>query len=150
MRRKEKAVTDPKAIEAIIAAARVCRLGMCHRGNPYVVPLCFGYREKVFYFHSAARGRKLDVLDAKPRVCVELESGVTLQPADKPCQWGMGFSSVIAFGTARRVSDPDEKRRALDAIMDHYGNGSWDYAAKALDATMVIRVDVDEMTAKRS
>jgi nitroimidazol reductase NimA-like FMN-containing flavoprotein (pyridoxamine 5'-phosphate oxidase superfamily) len=150
MRRNEKAVTDPVAIEAIIAAARVCRLAMCDRGRPYVVPLCFGYQDRVFYFHSAAQGRKLDVLNANPRVCVELESDVTLQPADKPCEWGMGFNSVIAFGTARRVSDPDEKRRALDAIMNHYGDGPWTYSEKVSAATVVIRVDVDEITAKHS
>jgi hypothetical protein len=150
MRRKEKAVSDPAAIEAIITAARVCRLAMCDRGNPYVVPLCFGYRDQVFYFHSAAQGRKLEVLDANPRVCVELESDVTLQPADQPCKWGMGFNSVIAFGTARRVSDSQEKQQALDTIMNHYGDGPWTYADKALSATVVIRVDVDEITAKHA
>lgn len=150
MRRKEKAVTDPHAIEAIIAKATVCRLAMCDQSTPYVVPLCFGYQNNVFYFHSANQGRKLDVLNANPNVCVEIETDITLKPGDKPCNWGMGFDSVIAFGTARQVSDPEEKRQALDAIMDHYGNGPWAYSDKALAATIVIRVDVDQMTAKHS
>ena len=150
MRRKEKAVTDPAAIEAIIKSAMVCRMAMCDQSMPYVVPLCFGYREGVFFFHSAANGRKLDILKANPHVCIELESDVTLQPGATPCKWGMGFNSVIAFGTAGQITDPADKRDALDTIMDHYGSGPWNYSAKVLDATVVIRVDVDHMTAKRS
>lgn len=150
MRRKEKAVTDPKAIEAIIHGAMVCRMAMCDQSEPYVVPLCFGYREGVFFFHSAAKGRKLDILNVNPHVCIELESDITLQPGATPCKWGMGFNSVIAFGTARRITDPADKRDALDTIMNHYGSGPWTYSAKVLDATVVIRVDVDHMTAKHS
>ena len=118
----------------------VCRLAMCDQNTPYVVPLCFGYKNKVFYFHSAKQGRKLDVLNANPNVCVEVETDITLNPGDKPCNWGMGFDSVIAFGTARQVSDPEEKRKSLDTIMDHYGNGPWTYSDKALAATKTAKL----------
>ena len=114
MRRKEKAVTDPAAIEAIIDDAQVCRLAMCDQTGPYVVPLCFGYRQGAFYFHSAVEGRKLDILDANPKACVELESEFSLKTGETPCKWGMGFHSVIAFGTVRRITDPRRRRfRAL-------------------------------------
>jgi len=150
MRRKEKAITDPAAIQAIVQAAKVCRLAMCGPEGPYVVPLCFGYRQGAFFFHCAAKGHKLDLLDADPRVCLELEGDVALQTAEKPCDWGMTFRSVIAFGSVRRLTDPDEKRAALDAIMDHYGTGPWTYTDKVLAATVVLRMDVDRLTAKRS
>jgi len=150
MRRNEKAVTDPAAIEAIIDGAQVCRLAMCDQTGPYVVPLCFGYRQGAFYFHSAGEGRKLDILDANPKVCVELESEISLKTGETPCKWGMGFRSVIAFGIVRRITDPADKRKALDVIMDHYGSGPWTYSDKALEATVVLRMEVDHMTAKHS
>lgn len=150
MRRKEKAITDSQAIEAILNRAHVCHLAMCDQASPYVVPLCYAYTEGVFYFHCADQGRKLQILDANPSVCVQVEADVALAPADKPCKWGMDFSSVIAFGEAHRVSDPQEKRRALDAIMDHYGSGQRNYSDRSLAATVVIRVDVRQMTAKHS
>lgn len=150
MRRKEKQVTDQAEIEAIIAKAPVCRLGLCDQGQPYVVPLCFGYSPGLFYLHAAAEGRKLAVLRQNPRVCVEIDTDIVLKTAGTPCAWGMGFKSVIGFGTAVIVTDPAEKRRGLDLIMAHYGGPTEGYAEKALEATVVIRVTIAEMTAKQS
>lgn len=150
MRRKEKQVTDNASIEAIIAGARVCRLGLCDRGQPYVIPLCFGYAQGVFYLHSAAQGRKIDILRDNPRVCIEIDGDTVLKTGESPCKWGMGFKSVIGFGTAAIVTDPAEKCRGLGLIMAHYGGPTEGYAEKALDATTVIRVTISELTAKQS
>ncbi len=62
MKRKEKAVTDIKAIEEIISKAKVCRLAMSLDDQPYLVPLNFGYKNKTLYFHCANTGLKLDIL----------------------------------------------------------------------------------------
>jgi nitroimidazol reductase NimA-like FMN-containing flavoprotein (pyridoxamine 5'-phosphate oxidase superfamily) len=150
MRRTEKQVIDPAAIEAIIARAQVCRLGLCDQGQPYVVALCFGYAPGVFYLHSATEGRKIAVLRQNPRVCLQIDTDVEIKTAENPCSWGMRFKSVIGFGIADIVTDPDEKRRALDLIMAHYGGPPAAYPEKALEATTVIRVAIAEMTAKQS
>ena len=34
-------------------SCQVCRLGLCDGGEPYVVPLCFGYDGEALYFHAA-------------------------------------------------------------------------------------------------
>ena len=60
MRRKDKEITDRNAIESIIAKSRICRLAMVDDAGPYIVPLCFGFRNNTLYFHSAAEGKKLD------------------------------------------------------------------------------------------
>jgi len=65
MRRREKQITDRSQIEAIIARSQVCRLALSDGGQPYIVPLCFGYRRSRLYFHSAAAGRKIDILRRK-------------------------------------------------------------------------------------
>jgi hypothetical protein len=151
MRRKEKQVTDPAAIAAIIARAVVCRLGLCDQGQPYVVPLCFGYSPGFFYLHSAAEGRKIAVLRQNPKVCIQLDADIELKTGDSACAWGMGFKSVIGFGTAEIVADPEEKRRGLDLIMTHYGGPlPAAYPPQALEAATVIRVRIDALTAKQS
>lgn len=150
MRRKEKEITDREAIEAVIAAAPVCHLAMSDGTRPYVIPMSFGYRDKAFFFHSAREGRKIEILRDNPEVCITLETGVGLKTGAKACEFGIDFRSVVAFGRARFLEAPEEKRRALDILMRHYAAGDFDYADAVLAKTCVIRVDITEMTGKRS
>jgi nitroimidazol reductase NimA-like FMN-containing flavoprotein (pyridoxamine 5'-phosphate oxidase superfamily) len=150
VRRKEKEISDRAELKAVIAEARVCHLAMCDGVRPYVVPLCFGYADGIFYFHCALEGRKLEVLRQNPNVCLELEDGVTLKPGVKACQWGMNYRSVIAFGRAEWVEAPEARRRALDLIMARYAPGPYDYAQAMLAKTVVLRVKATGMTGKKS
>jgi nitroimidazol reductase NimA-like FMN-containing flavoprotein (pyridoxamine 5'-phosphate oxidase superfamily) len=150
MRRKEKQIHKREDIVAVIAEAQVCRLALCDGDTPYIVPMCFGYADHVFYFHCAAEGRKLDILRRNNNVCIELEAGVSLKAGAKACNWGMNFKSVIAFGRAEQVDAPDAKRQALDLIMARYAKGRFDYPEKVLAKTVILKVHVTTMTGKRS
>ena len=150
MRRKEKEIVDRAELETVIREATVCRMGLCDGGIPYIVPLCFGYTADTFYFHCAADGRKLEILERHPDVCLELEAGVALKPGAKACDWGMAYRSVIGFGRAERVDALELKRRALDLIMARYASGTFDYPEAALEKTVILKVAVRSMTGKRS
>jgi nitroimidazol reductase NimA-like FMN-containing flavoprotein (pyridoxamine 5'-phosphate oxidase superfamily) len=150
VRRQEKEIVDRAELETVISEARVCRMGLCDGGIPYIVPLCFGYAADTFYFHCAAEGRKLEILERNPEVCLELEAEVALKPGAKACDWGMTYRSVIGLGRAERVEAPESKRRALDLIMARYAFGTFDYSEAALEKTVVLKVAVRSMTGKRS
>lgn len=137
-------------MEDVIRGSRVCRLGLCDRGQPYVVPLCFGYSEGVLYFHCAERGRKLDIIRRNPRVCVECDIDAALVRADEAAKFTMTYRSVIAFGRASIVTDLEDRRRALDFLMAHYAEGEFSYPEKLVARTCIIRIDIDEMTGKAS
>jgi hypothetical protein len=47
MRRKDEEINDQSKIEAIIRSAGVCRLGLSDNGRPYIVPMSFGYQDRV-------------------------------------------------------------------------------------------------------
>ena len=49
MRRSDKEVTERKRIEDIISASKVCKLAMCVDNTPYIVPLCFGFKDNTLY-----------------------------------------------------------------------------------------------------
>ena len=155
MRRTDRAVQDPAQEEEILRACDVLRLGLVDRGLAYVVPLCFGIvREHgvlTFYVHCADTGRKLDLLEANPRAAFEMDTDHVLRPGDAACGWSMGYRSAMGVASLRRVEDPEEKRRGLDAIMAHYtGKGSWPYPAAALDRVTVLALWVEEISYKRS
>ena len=113
------------------------------------MPLNFGYDGKRIFFHCAVEGRKVDILRRNPRVCVEFAIPGDLIKGEQACDWGSAFESVIAFGQARILDQPDEKRTALACIMQQYSNDSWTFPDDMVARTCVIAVSVEEITGKR-
>ena len=150
MRRKEKEIVEKNEIEAVIAAAKVCRLAMADNGQPYIVPLSFGYADDELYFHSAMEGKKLDILKKNNRVCFEFDIDTEIKIGKTACQWGMKFRSVIGFGQAYFIEDPESKRSALDTIMGQYSNDAFEFPDETVAKTVVIRVEIESMTGKRA
>jgi uncharacterized protein len=150
MRRKEREIKDREAIDAIIRECRVCRLGLSDGGQPYVVPLSFGYDGESFYFHGASTGRKIDILRANNRVCFELDILGALRPSDEACRWSAGYRSVIGFGIAEIVELPEAKRKILGVIMAQYSDETFSFTDEAVHRTTVIKVHVDSITGKQS
>ena len=150
MRRKDKEITEKSEIESIIRNALVCRLGLTDNGTPYIVPLCFGYKDNRLYFHSAKVGRKIEILKRNSEVCFEFDDNVEVQAAKAACDWGMKYRSVIGYGRASFVEDPEEKRNALDVIMAQYADGAFEYSEKEFRKALVIKVEIESITGKKS
>lgn len=150
MRRKEKQITDQSEMVAILHRAEVCRLAMVDEGRPYIIPLNFGYSNGSLYFHSAWKGRKIDVLKQNPQVCFECDLDVKIVIGKKACEWGAEYKSVIGFGRARFITESEAKKKALNIIMDHYAGRSFDFSDGDVDKVAVIHVEIEEMTGKRS
>ena len=149
MRRKEKEVKDIKEIEAIIERATVCRLGLSVDNVPYIVPLNFGYKDRCLYFHSAKEGRKIDMIKSNDNVCFEVDTETELIKSNNPCKWGMKYSSVIGFGKAFLIEDPDEKKKGLDVIMAHYSpDRAYEYPQSVIEEVVVIQVKIEQMSGK--
>ena len=150
MRRKEKEILDREEIESIIKKADVCRLGLSDNNIPYIVPLNFGYKENCLYFHTAKVGKKMDMIKTNNMVCFELDIDHEVVRAENPCDWNMKFQSVIGYGKAFVLTDAEEKRQALDVIIEHYSGQTDEYAEKLVDRLAVIKVEIESMTGKKS
>jgi nitroimidazol reductase NimA-like FMN-containing flavoprotein (pyridoxamine 5'-phosphate oxidase superfamily) len=150
LRRKDKEITDKNEIESIIRKSLVCRLGLADNGMPYIVPLCFGYKDNSLYFHSAKEGRKIEIIKRNNAVCFEFDIDSEIKSGKDACAWGMKYRSVIGYGTATLIEDPEEKRKALDVIMAQYADGAFEYSEKAFGKALVIKVEIESMTGKKS
>ncbi len=150
MRRSEKAVTDLAGLEAILRAGRVCQLAIADQPAPYLVSLNYGYDDRCLYFHSAADGRKISLLQEHPVVSftVAIDGGVV--SAERACNWTNRFQSIVGHGIVTFMTEANDKRRALDLIMAQYGGIQGDYPAAALTATCVYKLEIQAMTGKRS
>ncbi len=150
MQKKDKEIKDVAAIEDILSNASVCRLGLCENDQPYIVPLCFGYKDNTLYFHCAGQGKKLDIIRKNNNVCFEFDIDLELVKDERPCNWGMKYKSVIGFGKAVFIEDIDWKRKALDIIMQHFSEETFEYPEQAVKNTTIVKVEIDNMTGKQS
>lgn len=154
MRRKDREITDHKKIEEIIRDCHCCRLGFNgDDGAVYIVPLSFGYvcedETDRLYFHSAKEGRKLDLIRKNSRVGFELDTNYQLNEAEIACGYSARFQSVIGTGTVRILTEPEEKRRGLQALMDHTaGPRAWEFSEEMLEAVCVFELTVESMACK--
>ncbi len=152
MRRSDKEITDRDVLERLLDDAQVLHLGLVDEGRPYVVPLNFGREGDVLYVHCAAEGRKLRCLTAQPAVCVEVERLDRVTKGSSACgEWTSHYESAIGFGTARVLADEADRERGLQAIMAKYsGRRDWTFKPETLAKTIVVRIDLERLTGKRS
>lgn len=137
-------------IEAIIRKASVCRLGILDGDTPYVVPLCFGYRDNTLYFHGSMKSGKYALIQKHPKVGFEFDILAETISAPDPCDWDMRYQSVIGSGTAAMVEEAAEKRQALEIIVSQYAEKSRPFTEQAMRATAVFKVEIETMTGKQS
>ncbi|MGZ3514062.1 MAG: pyridoxamine 5'-phosphate oxidase family protein [Thermodesulfobacteriota bacterium] len=149
MRKKDKEINDNAEIESILNRAEVCRLGLCYNNIPYIVPLNFGYKDNCIYLHSFPEGQKIDFLKRNNNVCFEIDVDCKLLNAEKPCDWSMKYRSVIGFGKASLLQELQQKKAALDIIMAHYSNGTYEYPENVMNALSVIKVRIESITGKK-
>ena len=153
MRKKKREITDPEKIRQIVQRCTVCRLGFCDNGQAYIVPMNFGFTEEnghyTFYFHSAAEGRKIDLIRQTGQAGFELDTGYQLHTADTACGHTAAFQSIIGSGTVRILEDPAEKAAGLQSIMLHNtGRGDWTFQPDILQLVCVFRLDAEELSCK--
>lgn len=149
MRKKKREIKSRDEIEEILGLARVMRLALCVDDQPYVVPLNFGYRDGVVYFHCAQSGRKMEMIRRNPKVSFAVESDIEIIIGELPCEWTTHFRSVIGFGTATIVDAETEKRLGMDVLMAHHGAKPGEYEPHNFKLAAIVKIEVDEMTGKK-
>jgi len=153
MRRKDREITDPNKIDVIIRECDCIRIGFNDNGEVYIVPLNFGFIHengvRIFYFHGAKEGRKIDLIRTSPYVGFELDCGHRPITGEIACQYALSFRSVTGNGNMEIVEDTDEKRTGLDAIMRQFtGRDGWSYSEAALKEVCVMKLTVTNISAK--
>ena len=148
MRRKDREM-DKEFAYTVLDAAPYVTLAMAEKGLPYCIPISPARSEDSLYFHCALEGLKNDLLSAQPKVCISAVSYV--RPVEG--KFTTEFSSAVAFGTARFITDDAEKIKALRLICEKYtpdNMPNFDAAISAsLGRTGVVRIDLDSVTGKQ-
>lgn len=153
MYRKDREVTDRELQRQMLDAADVMRIGMVVDGEPYVVPVSFGYTWEgelpILYLHGAKLGKKVDGLAGGARVCVEFDRFIRYDQLKRGIT--SRYQSLIGMGRVSEIEDIDEKAAALSVICAHCGYKLFDPTTCAgLKGTKVWRIQLDELTGKQN
>ncbi|MEE1010029.1 MAG: pyridoxamine 5'-phosphate oxidase family protein [Agathobacter sp.] len=151
--RREHEVTDINEIVGILDRAKVAHVGMIDDNKPYVVSMNYGYimenENLTIYLHGATEGRKLDILKKNPNVFIEIDTDIEPFEGEKPCQYGISYSSIMCEGVAEIVDDVEEKKKALSILMKTQTGKDFEFDDRMTTIVSVIRINVDSFTAKK-
>lgn len=152
-RYRERARYDRATVHQILDEALICHLGYLNAGRPVVLPTTHARLGEMLYLHGSTGSAPM--LAASPSglpVCVTatLIDGLVLARA--AMHHSLNYRSVVASGTARLVSDRQEKLRALAALLDHVAPGragdSRPPNFRELAATAVLALELVDVCAK--
>jgi uncharacterized protein len=144
---------ERETVHAVLDEAIVCHVGFVVDGRPVVLPHLHARLDEVLYLHGstgaramrAARGSGLEVC-----VTVTLLDGLVL--ARSAFNHSVNYRSVVVHGTATVVEDPQEKTRALAALVEAVAPGRTGStrppSRSELAATTVLRLDLHEVSVK--
>lgn len=152
-RYRERARYDRETVHQILDESLICHLGYVTDSQPVVLPTTHVRVGETLYLHgSSGSGPMLAARVVGMRVCITATVVDGLVLARSAMHHSLNYRSVVAMGTARIVDDPDEKARALGALLDHLRRGR---AAdcrppntRELAATAVLALDLAEVSAK--
>lgn len=154
MTRREREITDKKEIEEILGSCGYLHLGLVDDGKPYVVPMNYGVDHAedghvVVYLHSGLTGRKLDIIRKNSECCFTMERGIQPFEGRMACQYGVAYECLMGTGQIHIVDDVEEKKKALSVLMTTQTGKAFSFDDKMASIVAVMRIDVDEITAKR-
>jgi nitroimidazol reductase NimA-like FMN-containing flavoprotein (pyridoxamine 5'-phosphate oxidase superfamily) len=148
----ERGSHDPETIHAILDAAFLAHVGFCVNGQPFVIPTLYGREGDKLFLHGSAASRMLRELETGVAACVNVTLVDGLVLARSAFHHSMNYRSVVAFGTARKIAEPERKTHALRVISEHLIAGRWDDvrvpSEKELKATTVLEFSIEEASAK--
>lgn len=148
----ERGVYDRPRIDAILDEALICHVAYVVDGEPRVIPTIHARIGDTLYIHGSNASRTLRATKAGLPVCVEVTLIDGLVLARSAFHHSMNYRSAIVYGSAREVTDPDEKWEAQRALVDHVVQGRSADARmpneSELRQTTILAIPIEEASAK--
>ncbi len=151
-RRRDRGFYDHVTVHALLDAAMLCHVSYVIDGQPFCTPTFFWREGSRLYWHGSSASRMLRNLAHGEPACLTVTHLDSLVLARSGFNHSADYRSVMAFGKARLVDDPQEKARALVMMVDRlYPQrtvGLRPATAQEIKATSVISMDIEQASAK--
>ncbi len=150
-RMHQRGTYDEKTVHAILDVQRLCTVAYVFDGAPYATPTLQWREGNHVYWHGSSASRMLESCETA-QVCINVTilDGYVL--ARSAFNHSCNYRSVMAFGTARKITDADEKAERLNTFVDSLLPGRREQlramTAKEVKATMILGLELNEVSAK--
>ncbi len=148
----ERGRYERSTINSILDEGFVCHVGYVGDEGPMVIPTAYARIDELLYLHGAPANATLRQASSGVPVCVTVTLVDGLVMARSAFHHSINYRSVVVHGTGTEVTDLEEKRNALAAVVEHIVPGRGVEArpptASELRATRVVRVPLVEASAK--
>lgn len=143
---------DRETVYGILDEGFICHVGFAVDGKPVVIPTGYARAEDKLYIHGSQASRMLRTLAGGVDACVTVTLLDGLVLARSAFHHSMNYRSVVVFGRATLVEDPEEKMAALFALSEHIIRGRWNDVREPTDVEMklttVLCLSLEEASAK--
>ena len=148
----QRAVYDRKTVYETLDAGLMCHVGYVIDDQPYVTPTAYWREGEWVYWHGSSASKMLRHVAQGVPVCVTVALMDGLVLARSGFHSSVNYRTVMAFGTAETVEDPERKLAALEAFVERITPGRWaelrPVTTQELKATTVMALRLDEVAAK--
>jgi len=148
----QRAAYDRPTIDAILDEAMICHVGLLHVEQPIVIPTIHWRVGDELFLHGSAASRMLEHGGQGAPLCATVTLVDGLVFARSAFHHSMNYRSVVILGSARVVSEREQKLRALTALVNRFAPGRAERVRAPNDlelkATLVLALPIDEASAK--
>jgi hypothetical protein len=152
-RRPQRGSYDREVVNAILDEGFLGHVAFTHEGQPGIIPTVYARGGDWLYLHGARANRMLNaLLEPGHDSCVSVTHVDALVLARSAFHHSVNYRSVIVYGQAQEVTDPDEKLEALRLVVEHTIPGRWKDVrwpnADEFRQTLVVKLAIAEGSAK--
>jgi nitroimidazol reductase NimA-like FMN-containing flavoprotein (pyridoxamine 5'-phosphate oxidase superfamily) len=156
--RRPHLTKDNDWIQAFLKDAKVGHIATCVDGQSFINPTTFWYDEEnhQVVFHSNIAGRVRSNIEANPKVSMETSELGKLLPSNVALEFSLQFRSVVVFGTAHLITDPEKAKKVLNSLIRKYfpkmtaDKEFRGITEKELRATSVYAIKIEEWSGKEN
>ena len=156
--RRQHLQKDDSWIRAFLINAQTGHLATSVNDQPFLNPTTFWYDEEnhQVVFHSNITGRVRSNIESNPKISMEASELGRMLPSNVALEFSLQYRSVILFGTARVVTDPEEAKKLLYCLISKYfpgmtaGKEYREITDKELRATSVYAIKIEEWSGKEN
>ncbi|MCP4992991.1 MAG: pyridoxamine 5'-phosphate oxidase family protein [Gammaproteobacteria bacterium] len=151
-RGNKRATYDKQAIHQIIDEAMVCHVACNHEGVARVQPTLHWRDNERLYIHGSSKNGLFQALLAgnTASIAITLLDGIVF--ARSAFAHSVNYRSIIIYSRAQLVENEQEKRHALDLMLEKFHTGRSKEARPPneteMKATSVLAFDMEEVSAK--
>jgi nitroimidazol reductase NimA-like FMN-containing flavoprotein (pyridoxamine 5'-phosphate oxidase superfamily) len=148
----QRATYDVDTVHAILDAGLVCTVSFVENGRPVTIPTAYARVGDALVFHGSAKSRSLLAAAGGADLCVTVTHLDGLVLARSAFHHSVNYRSVVVFGVAAAVTDPERKLALLRAFVERLYPGHWNATRppndQELKATLVVELPLREVVAK--